>query len=67
LLCGPGYRNTCWSFCICGCLLRQKNHLPAAAAPGEVGETLLALRRAQSLLGEGVEAFGVGMKIELGS
>jgi hypothetical protein len=60
---GPGYR----SFCVGGCLLRQKNHLSAAAAPGEMGENLLAFRGGKRLLGEGVQALAVGMKIELGS
>jgi hypothetical protein len=32
-----------------------------------VGENLLALRHGKRLLGEGVEALGVGMRIELGS
>jgi hypothetical protein len=48
-------------------LLRQENYLPAAAAPGEVGENLLALRHGQRLLSKSVEAVSVGMKIELGS
>jgi hypothetical protein len=47
----PGCRNLCRSFCIGGCLLRQKNHLPATAAPREVSENLFALRRGKRLLG----------------
>jgi len=67
LRCGPGCRKSGRSHCIGGCLLCQENYLPAAAAPGEMSEKLLALLRAKRLLGEGVEAFDVGMKIELGS
>jgi hypothetical protein len=67
LIRGLGCRNPRRNLRLGGCLLRQENHLAAAAAPGEMSENLLALRHGKRLLGEGVEALGVGMKFELGS
>jgi hypothetical protein len=65
--CGWLSRQNARRFSLTSRLLRKINHLPAAATRRKMGQHLPALPFRKNPLNKRVEAFRVGVKIELGS
>jgi hypothetical protein len=65
--CGWLTRRSARRFSLTSRLLRKINHLPAAATRRKMGQHLPAFPLRKNPLNKRVEAFRVGVKIELGS